>query len=252
MKKKIFIGWDSREPMAYDVARRSFLRRTEPDSLQVIPIEIKHMDQLTRPIERRPDGTMWDPISQAPMSTEFAISRFLTPYLARGGWALYVDCDVLCLADVAELFALADPKFAVMCVKHEEQPGATGVKMDGQIQTAYARKNWSSVVLWNCDHPSNKALTIEMINTVPGRDLHRFSWLKDEEIGELPREWNYLVAASPAIAGEKKLLHFTLGGPWLKDWVTMDAQAENLWFEEAGRIWAKKASHTAARPAGKP
>jgi hypothetical protein len=96
-------------------------------------------------------------------------------------------------------------------VKHEHQPAAT-TKMNGHAQTQYARKNWSSVVLFQCGHPANRALTRELVNTVPGRDLHAFCWLKDEEIGSLPAEWNYLVGVSPSNPNPA-LVHYTTGTP---------------------------------------
>ncbi len=100
---------------------------------------------------------------------------------------------------------------AVYCVKHQYKP-VLGIKMDGQIQTAYARKNWSSVMAINCDHSANKALNLELVNTVPGRDLHRFCWLEDDQIGELPLEWNYLVGVSQENV-DPNIIHFTLGVP---------------------------------------
>jgi lipopolysaccharide biosynthesis glycosyltransferase len=145
------------------------------------------------------------------MSTEFACSRFLTPLLARTGWALFMDCDMLCRAPLRELFAMADDRYAVMCVQHVHVP-TEAVKMDGQEQTLYARKNWSSLVLYNCDHPANERLTLDAVNTLPGRDLHRFCWLRDEEIGALPVEWNWLASVSDA-AVEPKMVHYTLGAP---------------------------------------
>ena len=164
-----------------------------------------------RPLRRIGPARLWDDISEAPMSTEFAISRFLTPTLAETGWALFVDSDVLVRRDIHELFDLADSKKAVMCVKHAHEP-PEHQKMNAQEQLRYARKNWSSVVLYNCDHPANKRLTVEMVNTLPGRDLHRFVWLEDSEIGELSIEWNWLVGYSnPKIA--PKLAHFTNGVP---------------------------------------
>jgi hypothetical protein len=213
----IYIGWDPREDLAYQVAEYS-LRQRASVPVDVTPLKLAELGRiLTRPIERR-DGRLWCPISQAPMSTEFAISRFAVPLLHRDGWALFCDCDVLFQADVAELFALADDRYAVMVVKHS-QPGQVegAIKMDGQIQTLYSRKNWSSVVLWNGAHPANRdRFTRKMLNEWPGRDLHAFQWLRDREIGELPAAWNHLVDVQPAIA-EPKLLHYTLGGPWFSE-----------------------------------
>ena len=158
---------------------------------------------------------MWDVVSDAPMATEHAIARFFVPYLFKySGWVLSADCDILVRDDLAKLFALADPKYAVMVVKHR-QPDTGDVKMDGQIQTAYARKNWSSVILWNCGHPAHLVLrpgTFGILNRWPGRDLHAFKWLKDEEIGSLPPRWNHLVGVSGVEFGAS-LVHFTLGTP---------------------------------------
>ena len=182
---------------------------------------------LTRPIEMK-EGKMWCPISKAPMATEFAISRFCVPFLTKG-WALFMDSDMLVQEDISKLFELRDDRYAVQVVKHKQESGAA-TKMDGQVQTYYNRKNWSSVVLWNCDHPANKKLTIEMVNSLPGRDLHAFSWLKDEEIGELPSEWNYLVGINTGDHTKAKNLHYTLGGPWFPDW--KEKQLDNLWIKE--------------------
>lgn len=146
------------------------------------------------------------------MSTEHAISRFFVPYLCEyHGWALFVDGDILARADVRELFALADDRYALMCVQHPPLP-AEGTKKDGAIQQSYPRKNWSSVVLWNCGHPAHQALTLDALNTWPGRDLHAFTWLRDEEIGALPPDWNYLVNVN-ALPPYVKIAHFTLGVP---------------------------------------
>jgi len=228
---KIYMGYDSREKAAYDVARASILRRTDPKQSQIIPLELGGEllnPILTRPIARR-EHKLWCPISQAPMATEFAISRFAVPFLCRKGWALFVDCDVVCLADIRELFALADARYAVQVVKHQHEP-VEQTKMDGQVQTTYARKNWSSVVLWNCEHEANKRLTLEELNTWPGRDLHAFKWLRDDEIGDLPQEWNHLVGVSPA-SETMKLAHFTLGGPWLPGW--SGGPLDDVWNAEA-------------------
>ncbi|MFG0316881.1 MAG: glycosyltransferase, partial [Planctomycetota bacterium JB042] len=115
-------------------------------------------------------------------------------------------------ADVAELFSLVNDRYALMCVQHDHRP-EENVKMDGQVQTRYRRKNWSSLMLWNCDHPGNERLTPELVNGLPGRDLHRFCWLEDREIGALPGAWNWLEGISdPAV--DPKAVHFTRGGPW--------------------------------------
>lgn len=233
---RVYVGYDPREDWAYRVACASIVRHaTIP--VQITPLRLERLELagiLRRPRRLRcPDvepGTlvtlepnsalrrvMWDDISQAPMSTEFAISRFATPLLAQSGWALFVDCDVVALGDVSELFAMADDEKAVMCVQHPPLAG-TGQKMDSQVQTTYARKNWSSVMLFNCDHPANRGLNLSLLNTAPGRDLHRFCWLDEQWLGELPAAWNWLVGVT-ARPDTPKLAHFTLGGPWLPGWV---------------------------------
>jgi hypothetical protein len=148
-----------------------------------------------------------------------AASRPSTPTRAfwcrtwrKHGWALFMDGDMLVRDNLVRMFQGLDPSKAVYCVKHryEAKPGA---KMDGQVQTAYARKNWSSFIVFNCDHPANRALTLEMVNSVPGRDLHRLCWIEDDSlIGELGPEWNYLVGETWGV-DDPKVVHFTSGVP---------------------------------------
>ena len=233
----IFIGWDPREHAAYEVAKWSIERRASVPVL-VSPLVLSHLGHTLRRRTELRDGKLWCPISQAPMSTEFAISRFCVPLIQTSGWALFADCDVLCLSDIAELFSLADPHYAVQVVKHEQTNGAL-TKMDGQAQTRYARKNWSSVVLWNCSHPSHNRLTHARLNQWPGRELHAFAWLKDKEVGELPAEWNHLVGVEPPLEGDcAKILHYTMGGPWFEDWP--GGHFDELWLEENDRLTASR------------
>jgi hypothetical protein len=228
---KIYIGFDPREQAAYDIARKSIQRRArKPDGVFLFPVELEYLrleEILNRPVETR-DGKLWCPISQAPMATEFAISRFAVPFMAKTGLALFVDCDIVCLEDIANLFALADLKYAVMCVQHQYEV-KEDTKMDGQAQTKYSRKNWSSVMLFNCDHPANKRLTKKELHEWPGRDLHAFKWLKDDEIGALPAKWNQLVGVHSEIKKEG-IVHFTLGGPWFKDW--KGGPMDDIWLSE--------------------
>lgn len=213
---QVFIGFDMREYAAYAVAVASIRRfdRNVPIRGLVLS-DLQRQGLYTRPTERRL-GRLWDGISGAHMSTEFAISRFLVPEIVDRengiGWALFMDCDVMARAPLAELRKLLDDDKAVMCVKHDHRP-TFNVKMDDQVQTSYPRKNWSSVMAFNCDHASNKTLDAEMVNSLPGRELHRFCWLDDDEIGELPPAWNYLVGHTEGVA-DPKIVHFTDGGPW--------------------------------------
>lgn len=215
VKHSIWIGFDPREADAFAVARYSINKHliTPIPVRGVVLTDLRTGGLYTRPTSHR-DGRLWDDISEAPMSTEFACSRFLVPKLAGSGWALFMDADMLVRTDLLKLFSQADPTKAVMVVKHNHQP-TEKVKMDGQEQTRYARKNWSSVILWNVDHPANKALTTELVNSVPGRDLHRFCWLEDDLIGELHPKWNWLVGHSdPEI--DPAIVHFTDGIPTME------------------------------------
>lgn len=226
----IWIGFDSdpRQAIAYAVARDSIKANC---SFKGIPTYGLVLDKLkadglyTRPTEKRL-GKLWDTISGAPMSTEFAISRFLVPQLAKRGWAIFMDCDVMVRGNLARLFETFDSRYAVYCVKHDNYAPAEGVKMDGQEQTAYPRKNWSSVMAFNCDHPSNKKLTVNYVNMRTGRDLHRFCWLQNDEIGELPKEWNWLVGEQPE-PENPMIVHYTCGGPWFNAFA--DAPRADEW-----------------------
>lgn len=206
---KIYVGFDSREVTAYQVAHYSIEART-PDVL-IRPLQLAKLRHL---LTRENDKLA---------STEFTYSRFLVPYLNEyKGWALYVDSDVLCQHDMSQIFTLAQKKYGVMCVKHNYEPTAT-TKMDNRIQSNYPRKNWSSVMLFNCSHPKTKKLTPELINNpeVTPAYLHQMQWIEDEKIGELPHEWNWLVNwYHEPKDGKPKLLHFTEGGPWFKQYFT--------------------------------
>ena len=217
MSNRIYIGWDSREDIAYQVAKHSIVTRTESD-ISVYPLKLNMFRELGI-ITREND---------AKASTEFTFTRFLVPYLNQyKGWAVFVDCDFLFLADAQELFDLADPSKAVQVVHHDYTP-KPGMKMDGQVQHIYPRKNWSSCILFNCAHPSNRVLDLDMVNREEPGFLHRFSWLKDEEIGELPYQWNYLEGTYAT--NDAKAVHYTLGGPWFPNWQHVDYAQE--WRDE--------------------
>jgi lipopolysaccharide biosynthesis glycosyltransferase len=213
---KIFVGYDTREDITYQVCEHS-IKQHQPNA-EVLPLKMKELREAglyTRPV---------DPLS----TTEFTFSRFLIPYMTNyTGWAVFCDCDFVWTADVSELFAQADDRYAVMVVKHDYTP-PPGVKMDNQKQMPYPRKNWSSMILWNCAHPANRAVTPELVNKETGQYLHRFSWLKDEEIGSVDHSWNWLVGwYKEPKDGEPKVLHYTEGGPWFKEY--RDCEYNNVW-----------------------
>lgn len=161
-KLRIFVGFDVREELAYEVCRHSLLKYATM-SIEIIPLKLQNL--TNQGIYTRPR----DPTE----STEFSFTRFLTPFLAGfQGWAMFVDCDFLYTADVRELVELVDEQYAIMCVHHDYNPKTT-VKMDGVLQTSYPRKNWSSMVLYNCAHPKNQLLTPELVNSASGAFLHR-------------------------------------------------------------------------------
>ena len=208
MTSNVFVGYDTREDIAYQVCEFSIKRFNA--NVAVTPL-VQH--------ELRQKKIYWREVDKL-ASTEFTFTRFLVPHLMNfKGWALFIDCDIVFLEDVNNLFSLADDRYAVMCVKHEFNP-KPGLKMDGQVQTVYPRKNWSSVVLWNCAHPSNEKVTVDSVNNpnFDGAYFHRFSWLKDEEIGELPCDWNWLVGWYKKDDGVPRAIHYTEGGPWFKNY----------------------------------
>lgn len=215
-----YIGWDTREVRAYDVCRQSAVRHCSKP-LHVVPLmerALRYIGLYDRPWEVR-DGQKYDARDGKPFSTEFSFTRFLVPAMQQyQGWALFSDCDFLWTADLDGLFSLAHPDYAVQVVKHQHVPTETE-KMEGALQTKYHRKNWSSLVLWNCSHPSNRFLTTQAVNHESGQWLHAFGWLRDDEIGELPLTWNWLAGVNemPAMGEDApKGIHFTLGTPEMK------------------------------------
>lgn len=240
LNDSIWLGWDPREASAFAVARsscRSHLTRPIPIYGVVLDDLIKR-GLYKRPIEYRPSAAdkpiMWDVISDAPQSTEHANSRFFVPHLAKTGWALFCDGDVIFRSNVARLFEGLDKSKALYCVNHKriQQPGT---KMDGQIQQVYGRKNASSVMIFNCDHPANNALTLDVLNNTPGRDLHKFFWLAECDIGELDQSWNYLVGETQPTESVN-IAHFTLGVPDMPGY--RDCEYANEWRDRLSD-WAR-------------
>lgn len=217
--RKVFIGHTSYQEILYKVAKHSIQSRSK--NVECYPIIQNALRDLN--IYRRDADKLG--------TTEFSLTRFLTPWLAGyNGWALFIDNDVVALSDLNELFDLADEKYAVMCVKHDHRPDGK-TKLDNQKQTIYPRKNWSSVVLWNCSHPKNKIITPELVNKESPMFLHRFMWLDDNEIGEISNEWNWLVDwYKEPDDGKPKLLHYTEGGPYFKEY--QDCGYAQVWKKE--------------------
>lgn len=175
-------------------------------------------------------GRPFDPLA----STEFTYTRFLTPYLSGyEGWSLFMDCDMICLADISEVFDMADERFAVMCVQHDYEPEET-VKMGNKAQTVYPRKNWSSLMLFNnkrCD-----ILTPYVVNTASPDWLHQMKWAGDD-IGEIPEEWNYLEGHSTC--RYPRLVHYTRGIPGIHEGFA-DAAFSEEYLAEAKQTFGGK------------
>lgn len=219
--RKIFVGYDAREDIAWKVCRHSILRHASTN------LEVH---ALRQPAVR--DLGLYTRAVDASASTEFSLTRFLTPYLAaREDWSLFVDCDFLFTDDLAALFDTLDPSKAVYVVQHDYVP-ANAVKMDGKGQTTYPRKNWSSFMVFNGRHPDVKALTPDVVNEASPAYLHRFGWIaNDDDIGALDIRWNFLVGEYEKPRSTPSAIHYTNGGPWFEQWTDVDYA--DLW--EAAR-----------------
>ena len=219
-KLNIYVGYDSKEDIAYRVCKHSILKRSRANvkirSLKIY--ELKANKLYNRTI---------DPLA----STEFTYSRFLVPTLNNfNGWAVFCDCDFLFFDDVEKILNNIDESKAVYCVQHDYTPKEKH-KMDGQKQTIYPRKNWSSLILFNCSHSSNKRLSVDLVNSETGSFLHQFKWLKDSEIGSLDERWNWLEGWTSKHNDKKPFaVHYTRGGPWFEEW--QDVEFANEWIEE--------------------
>jgi hypothetical protein len=220
---KIFIGYDPVETVAWHVMAESILRRSSKP-VAIIPVNIRNFkDFFTR--SRDPK-----------QSNEFSFTRFLVPYLANyKGYALFFDCDMMLRTDIFEIFDAVKkyPDKAVYVVKHNYEP-RDDVKYLNSVQYKYPRKNWSSVMLWDCSHPKNKSLTAEFVNQASGIDLHRFTWLSDDDIGELDVKWNWLVGEYAEPPQDVKNVHWTVGGPYFKEYDKADFAEE--WFREKEKV----------------
>lgn len=214
---RLTVGFDQRESVAFHTFIQSVLDcTTEP--VAVTPLVLSALPGYA---ENHTDG-----------SNTFIYSRFLTPYLNNfEGWAIFADGDMICREDLKNLWGLRDESHAVMVVKHDYQTKAHQ-KYLGNKNENYPKKNWSSVILWNCAHPANKVLTPDFVMSKDGKFLHRFSWLDERQIGELPKEWNWLTTEYPDNY-DAKLLHYTLGTPCFKDYKTCDMS--DVWWSSFRR-----------------
>jgi hypothetical protein len=212
---RIFIGWDSRFPQPGLVLAHSLRSRASG------PLDIRFLDY-----RHLHDCYGFDRTHDPLASTEFTYSRFLVPYLCGyEGHALFMDNDMLCLGDVLGLVygPLQTPAASLWVVKHDHQPVDGSVKMYGATQTAYPRKNWSSLMLMDCS--KLKCWTKTVVETASGARLHRFHDVPDDRIGALPPEWNSL----DAMDDKTKLIHWTSGGPWFEQY--RDCPHADVWYK---------------------
>ena len=209
----VFIGYDNKERVAYNVLSHSIIQNsTKP--VAITPIALNNLkDDFVR--ERN-----------SLSSTEFSFSRFMIPHLMNyQGWALFMDCDMLMFEDIAELWRMRDDRYAVQVCKHDYTP-KTDIKFLGQKQTKYPKKNWSSFMLMNCKKCTT--LTPDYVNKASGLELHQYKWLESEDlIGELPLEWNWLVGEYEH-KDDVKNVHYTEGGPWFEQYKDCDYSQD--WF----------------------
>jgi lipopolysaccharide biosynthesis glycosyltransferase len=197
----IFIGYDAKETIAYHVCVNSIIRQsTQP--INIVPLSLNLLNDYKE--------------THSDASNQFAYTRFLIPYLmGYNGYAIFIDGDMVLQEDITNLYKLFDSNYAVQVIKHNYKTKRSTKYLDAKNED-YPRKNWSSVVLWNCAHPKNKMLTTDFVQTASGSQLHRFTWLDDSDIGELPVEWNWLsdeYGENP----NAKLIHYTLGTPCFEE-----------------------------------
>lgn len=224
----VYVGYDRNfGDGAFQVCEKSILEHAS------VPVNIVKLDQgwlrrigMYRRQFFKKEEQCYDTMDGLPFSTEFSYSRFLTPSLQPSGWAIFCDSDFLFRADIAELYGLLDNRYALMCVKHDYKPKDT-VKMQGQVQAPYRRKNWTSLMAFNVDKQGAR-ITPYQVNTMAGSWLHQLTWLSDSEIGEIPEAWNWLDGHSSE-GIDPKAVHFTRGTPDMgKPWDTTKYAAEWL------------------------
>lgn len=225
---RIYIGFDHNERPAVDVAKASLMGVSHIKPELIKSSKLVAQGVLRRITDKR-GGQPYDLISNAPKATEFAVSRFLTPIICQDRWALFTDCDVVFKENPLNILNEITPGKAVYVVKHDYLP-ISAWKMVNQKQMPYPRKNWSSVMLFDCEHPANWRLSLRDVNERPGLQLHQFYWLSNDEIGDLHPRWNWLVGEQHK-PSEVGIAHFTLGGPWLPGWT--EAEHDDLWIDAA-------------------
>jgi lipopolysaccharide biosynthesis glycosyltransferase len=209
---KVYIGYDPREAVAYHVCEDSIIRHSS------LPVSITpvYLPQISNYVEAHVDG-----------SNQFIYSRFLVPWMCGySGWAIFVDGDMVVKDDIVKLWRLRDNWTAVQVVKHDYKTKHP-MKYLGNKNEDYPRKNWSSVMLMNCGHYAWRQITPEFVAKAPGSFLHRFEFIQNDRIGELPKKWNWLVEEYEH-NDEANLLHYTIGLPAFSEYQECD-HARDYW-----------------------
>ena len=224
--RKIFIGFDRKETVAYHALCQSIIEKSSVP-VSFTPIYLNHLSDI---YYREHDNRQ---------SNEFSFTRFLVPFLQNySGTALFLDCDMMLRTDIDEIFQYASkqPEKAVHVIQHDYTP-KNKIKYLDNVQYDYPRKNWSSVILWNCDHPKNKLLDLDFVNSASPADLHRFTWLEDRDIGSIDLAWNWLVGeldGTKDALNSVKNVHWTVGGPYFHEYNDVDFAQE--WFSLRDRM----------------
>jgi hypothetical protein len=192
---KVFIGYDERQPVAYNVLQHSIISKSS-EPVAITPLVLKTFPNAQALANKG------NPL------TPFTYSRFMVPWLCNyEGWALFLDIDMIVLSDIADLFKQADPQYAVQVSKNE------------------LKFEWASAILYNCE--KCRILTPDFVEGYG--NLHRIGWLKDEEVGDFPREWNHLVGYDQP-RKDAKLVHYTQGIPCFEE--TNTSEYTNEWVNE--------------------
>ena len=219
MTVRIFVGFDQREAIAYHTFCQSIIERSS-NLVSFHPLALRNLRNTYAEMHR--DG-----------SNEFIYSRFLVPALCDfQGWALFCDGDMIVQDDIYKLWQMRNSNYAAQVVQHDYKTRYP-FKYLGARNEDYPRKNWSSVILWNCSHPANRILTPDMVSESTGSYLHRFSWLPDHLIGRLPIGWNHLVGELPPNP-EAPLLHYTIGTPCFNNF--RDFECADRWHAECAKV----------------
>ena len=217
----VYIGFDESEIVAYHTLSHSIIKNAS-GPVRISPICSAHFKNFfNRPRDEK-------------QSNDFSFTRFLVPYLNEySGYAIFMDCDMMLRTDIFEVLKEVSHDDAVSVVKHDYTP-SNELKYLNNIQYAYPRKNWSSFVVWNCGHVKHRMLTPKFVETATGLELHRFTWLDDDEIGSLDVGWNWLVGDYIDPPHDVKNVHWTVGGPYFNEYSGVDFSDE--WFQMSKKM----------------